>query len=157
MIKTLLNDVTLEGMRRVKVVSDAPIELAALPVSIVQPAEIRSWKDESLGLHYLEATWPCREAISVRLETWKAARSMVLWKMGPGERVSEQFKSALSVFGDRFKCWPAYAFMKKLPRGIENGYELDDVIFLEAEWVPAGCMAVCEGDLYGFEAMALQK
>jgi len=28
-------------------------------------------------------------------------------------------------------------------------------MFMEAVWVPASCVAVCKGDDYGFETMAL--
>ena len=158
-IEVLVNDVSLEGMRRVKVVSDAPIEPAVISPSPcplpLGEENMRTWCDELLGLHYLEATWACREAIKIRCEGWKIARPFVLWKLAPGERVSEALKEILGVFGALFKCFPDYAFMKKLPKTVENGFEVDGVMFMEAVWVPASCVAVCKGDDYGFETMAL--
>ena len=153
MIEVLVNDVTLEGMRRVKVVSDVA------PVSYPLPEEsiVRTWSDDLLGLQYLEANWPCREAIQIRCEGRKATREMVLWKLAPGERVSQALKEALGVYAMRFKAFPAYAFLRKLPSTIENGFEAEEMCLFEAEWVPAGCIAICEGEHYGLEAMALQK
>jgi hypothetical protein len=158
-IDVLLNDVTLEGLRRVKVVSDEPIDGTALPppADILPGAHLRIWSDELLGLHYLEATWECREAISILCDGWKCARPMVLWKLRPGERVSVALKEALAVYAVRFKSFPAHAFMRKLPSTIEDGFEVDDMCLFEAEWVPPGCIAICEGEHYGLEAMALQK
>jgi hypothetical protein len=156
-IEILANDVTLDGMRRVRLVSDGEIDAAELPVEHLPPDQVHAWQDELLGLHYLEATWPCRETISICCEGWTCAREMVLWKLAPGERVSEVLVSMMAVFGERFTYFPDYAFMRKLPRTIENGFEMSDVMFLEAEWVPPGCIAVCKGVGYGCEAMAMQE
>jgi hypothetical protein len=82
---------------------------------------------------------------------------MVLWKLQPGERVSEVLGESLTLFYVQFKSFPDYGFMRKLPKTIENGFEVADVIFMEAEWVPAGCIAVCKGEQYECEAMAVQK
>jgi hypothetical protein len=150
-IEVLVNDVTLEGMRYVKVVSD----MAPVPYSIPAGSLVQTWPDEQLGLYYLEATWPCREAISIRCEGWPQAREMVLWKLAPGERVSQVLMSMMALYGERFKSFPDYAFMRKLPGKIEHGFEVTDVMFCEAEWVPPGCIAVCKGEHYGCEAMAL--
>jgi hypothetical protein len=159
MIEVLVNDVTLEGLRRVKVVSDEPIDGTALPppAAILPGAHLRTWSDELLGLFYLEATWECREAISILCDRWKCARPMVLWKLRPGERVSVALKEALAVYAMRFKSFPTYAFLRKLPSTIEDGFEVDDMCLFEAEWVPVGCIAICEGEHYGLEAMAMQK
>jgi hypothetical protein len=159
LIEVLANDVTLEGMRRVKVVCDEPIDAIRLSPLAWIPADAnrQGWIDELLGLFYLEATWPCREPISLQCEGWKRAREMVLWKLAPGERVSTALKQALGVYAVRFKSFPAYAFMRRLPSTIENGFEAEDMCLFEAEWVPAGCIAISEGEQYGFEAMALQK
>jgi hypothetical protein len=156
-IEVLLNDVTLEGDRRMKVVSDSCIDAASLPVVILRSANVRTWSDDVLGLHYLEAVWPCREPVSIRGGEWKCARKMVLWKLADGERVSEALKLAMAVYGQRFKCFPDYAFMRKLPKTISDGFEVDDVMFLLSNWVPAGCMALCKGDEYGFETVAVQE
>jgi len=152
-IEVLVNDVTLEGMRRLKVVSDA----CPIVYPVPEGSTVRTWSDDLLGLHYLEATWACREAILIQCEGWKIARKMVLWKVASGERVSEVLMKMVALFGERYKCFPDYAFMKRMPKGIEHGFDVDDVVFCEAEWVPPGCIAVGKGEHYGFEAMALQE
>ena len=151
MIEVLVNDVTLDGMRRVKVVSDA----SPVTYPVPEGSTVRTWCDELLGLHYLEATWMCREAVSIRCEGWTCAREVVLWKLMPGERVSVALKDALGVYAMRFKRFPGYAFLRKLPSVIENGFEAEDTCLFAAEWVPAGCIAICEGEQYGCTAMAL--
>lgn len=145
MIEVLFNDVTLEGMRRVKVVSDSPIDAASLPVITSASASMRTWSDELLGLHYLEATWACRGPVVIRCEGWVCAKLMVLWKLEPGQRVSEAFRDAYPVYLESFHIFPDHAFMRRLPREIDNGFELSGVMFIEAEWVPAGCIVLGNG------------
>lgn len=159
MIEVLANDVTLDGLRRVKVVSDSPLEDDNLsPVVDILPGALRRiWKDDLLGLYYMEAKWECREPVLIQCEGWPCARPMVLWKLRPGERVSLALKKAVEVFAYRFKCWPCYAFMRRLPSTIENGHEAEGMYLLQAEWVPSGFIAICEGEQYGLEAMALQE
>lgn len=153
MIEVLANEVTPEGMRFVKVVSD----VAPVPFCVPGGAIVSTWSDDALGLYYLVAEWACREAILIKCEGWPSPRPFVLWKLRKGERVSEALKKMVGTFGGRFKCFPDYAFMKRLPKGVEPGFEVDDVMFCEGEWVPPGCIAVCKGEQYGFEAMALQE
>jgi hypothetical protein len=31
---------------------------------------------------------------------------------------------------------PGFAFVSKMPRGVENGVEVDGVMLFEAEWMP---------------------
>ncbi len=141
MIEILLNDVTLDGMRRLKVVSDSPIASDLLPVSLPD-RQWREWKDDALGLHYLEATWPCREVIEIKCEGWIEARPFMLWKLEPGQTVRTAFALASIEWTVKFNCFPDFVFMRKLPKVIENGFEIDDVTFMEADWVPSGCIAV---------------
>src|SRR5690349_23268823 len=119
-------------MRRVKVVSDSPIDAGSLPVVTPAGTSMNTWSDDLLGLHYLEASWPCREAISIRCEGWPCAREMVLWKLAPGERVSEVLTKMEGLFGERFRTFPDYAFMRRLPKTVDHGFEVDDVTFCEA-------------------------
>jgi hypothetical protein len=147
MIEILVNDVTVDGMRRVKVVSDAEIDPTTLTPgpSPIGRGEGREWSDDVLGLHYLEATWPCREVVDIKCEGWPCARRMVLWKLLAGERVSGVLGEMLVVHHLELKCFPDYAFMRKLPGTIENGFEVDGVEFHQADWVPPGCIVVAVG------------
>ena len=42
------------------------------------------------------------------------------------------------VFGERSQ----YAFVHKMPRGVENGAEVGDLMLFEAEWMVRKCVAV---------------
>lgn len=146
MIDIFADDVTMEGVRRLKLVSDAVIT-AEMTLPVVPPvgAAVRMWSDEMLGLHYLEATWACREAVALRCEGWVKPKGVVVWKLEAGERVSEALHPAAALFGETFANFPVYAYLRKLPSAIENGFELAGVEFLAAEWVPAGCMVLSDG------------
>lgn len=143
MIEILLNDVTLDGMRRVRVASD--LDASSLPAFVPLSAKVRTWSDDALGLHYLEATWPCRELIMVKCEAWKCSYPLVVWKLAPGERVSEAFQAAFRIWAEKYKACPDFAFMRRLPKTIENGFEMYGSFFFEADWVPPGCIAVGNG------------
>lgn len=146
MIDILVDDITPEGMRRLKLVSDRVID-AEVTLPIVPPshAEVRAWSDDGLGLHYLEAVWMCREAVGLQCEGWGRKKGVVVWKLAAGERVSVALHPAMALFGETFKCFPVYAFMRKLPSVIENWFEVAGVEFHQADWVPAGCLVLSDG------------
>lgn len=146
MIDILVDEVTVEGLRRLRLVSDRAIDAeTTLPMVPPAGAESRTWSDDVLGLHYLEAVWMCREAVGIRCEGWTKKKGFVLWKMGPGERVSAALPLSMALFGDTFKSLPIYAFMKKLPNTVEIGFEVSGVEFHQADWVPAGCLVLSDG------------
>lgn len=146
MIDIFADDVTVDGLRRVRLVSDQPIEAeTTLPVVPPLGAAVRSWSDAALGLHYVEATWACREAVALRCAGWKKPKGVVVWKLEPGERVSAALPSAVAVFGETFKFLPTYAWMRKLPNAVELWFEVAGVEFHQAEWAPLGCVVLGDG------------
>ena len=138
MIEIVVNEITGEGMHRVRVVSD----VAPVPFPITHGAEIRRWDDELLGLHYAESTYPCREVVCVQLEGAPKPRKLAVWKLMPGERVSEIISHVANWYFCSAHHRPQYAFMARLPKGVDNGVEVDGVTLLEADWALSGCVMI---------------
>lgn len=140
MIEIVVNEITGDGMHRVRVVSDMPSPLTPLPVG--EGSSVRTWDDALLGLHYAEALYPCREVVCVTFEGMKRPRKLVVWKILPGERVSEIVSQVADWYFWSAHRRPQYAFMARLPRGVESGVEVDGVSLFEAEWAIPGCVMI---------------
>jgi hypothetical protein len=147
MIELLVNEVLPDGMRHVKVVSDAPLSASTLTSPQIREStkfggSVREWRDEVLGLNYLEAGWACMEVVHVQLEGQPKCRKLVVWKFLPGERVSEIITYVADWFFVQTHHRPEYAFMRSLPSGVESGTEVDGVMLMQADWALPGCVMV---------------
>lgn len=149
MIEILMDEVTEEGMRHVKVVSDAPLSapfgfaaFPQLPTSTEIGGSVKCWDDEMLDLHYLEAEYPMRGFVDVHFEGMSKFRRLVLYKFTKRERVSEIVSYVADWFFVQTGHRPQYAFLRELPRGAENGMEVDGVMVMQAEWALSGCVMV---------------
>jgi hypothetical protein len=146
------NHVTMEGMREVKLVSDREI-LEARMLGFVNGASrgleiVKCYPTAALNLFYGEVSFPCREVIEFKLEKRLRVHHLVVWKLVPeeGYHVSEIIQFLAEWYFVRAHQKPQYAFMRKLPAGVENGqrleidgYELD---LFEAEWALTGCLMI---------------
>ena len=75
-------------------------------------------------------------AVEVKCEGWIVPKIFVARVLITGDRVSEKIKDAALEFLQLFQDLPGFAFVSKLPRGVENGVEVDGVMLFEAEWMP---------------------
>ena len=141
MIQILVNELRPDGMRRVKVVCDDPHPLP-FPLKGGRELELHEWDDEALGLHYVEATWPCMGVVDVQLEGMPKFRRLVVWKFMPGERVSEVIRCVADWYFVQTHQRPGYAFLRSLPSGAENGQEVEGVMLMQAEWALPGCVMI---------------
>jgi hypothetical protein len=143
MIEIVVNDVLEDGMRRVRMVSDCEIAPSPLPSPWKgEGVACRTWSDNLLGLHYAEWTWACRDVVEVHTEGMKKCRRLVMWKFLPGERVSEVITLVAEWYFVQTHRRPQFAWMQKLPKGVEYGLEVDGVMLLEDESVYPGCVMV---------------
>lgn len=133
--------ITLDGARRLKVVSDRRLTDLSVPDYAKDCKNVRTWQDADLGLHYLEMTYPYRGPAEVLLECWPKKRRMVIWAL-LGQRVSRAMQEAAIMYASTFARWPGYAFIRKLPRKVENGVEVDGVMLLQTEWALPGVLMV---------------
>lgn len=134
MEEVIVDTIEAGGMRRLRVVRDAPLELEGLL------PELKIWEDEALGLHYAEALYPYRGAVEVHFEGLpKRFRRLVCWAL-QGDRVSKGMQEGAMRFEELFGRRPEYAFIERLPTGAESGVEVDGVMLMEAEWAMPGCL-----------------
>lgn len=147
MEEIIQNNLTEDGLRHLKILSDVKVTdecmMRFIPVAAREHAQVRCYDTAALSLFYGEATWPVRgEAVDVHCEGWVKFRRVVAWKLMPGERMSEVISLALVCYSSMFSRYPAYAFVRTLPRSVENGIEVDDVMLLQADWVLPGCVMI---------------
>jgi hypothetical protein len=81
-------------------------------------------------------------AMNVRCEGWPVAKTFVFRKLKRGDRVSLRLKDAAEEFLQLYKDYPRYAYVSKLPNGVEDGVEVDGVLLFQAEWMPPRAVAV---------------
>lgn len=75
-------------------------------------------------------------AVEVKCEGWVVPKIFVARVLRSGDRVSEKIKDAALEYLQLFRDMPGFAFVSKMPRGVGNGVEVDDVMLFEAEWMP---------------------
>jgi hypothetical protein len=139
MEEILSNQTSVDGMRSLKLISDAPLTEERVRVFIPSPA----WKlaevnctESGLGVFHGEARWPCRgDMLDIKSEYWPKSRRMVAWRILPDETLRDAVSFAVNQFGLIFRRSPKYAFVKNLPEGFENCMDVAGCILLEAEWM----------------------
>lgn len=141
-MEQILEDlISLDGSRRLKMVSDGEMADLSVPEYARDRKKVRTWQDPVLSLHYLELIYPYRGPAELRLECWPKMRRMVVWAL-LGQRVSQATQEAAILYASTFARWPGYAFICKLPGKVENGVEVDGVMLLQAEWAMPGVLLV---------------
>jgi len=148
----LENTFGLDGIRRLHVISGEKLSVTSLVYAVPEWAELRAYKDDA-NMHHLEASWPVREIVDFKGEITsaelQAASGMteygirvLLWALDKGQRVSEQIvdaaKEYLKLVGNEAKT----CLMRNIPKGAEEYQLVDDVMLIEAAWVPAGFIAL---------------
>jgi len=141
MIEVVEDVVSLLSCRRVvHLMSDEEMRLDDLAVFGAPEQGVEAQVKQELGVFHLRGEWAFRGAVEVRGECWPRARRMVVWPIGG--RVSAEMQAAAMEYLRVFRRWPGYAFIRQLPRGAEEGVEVDGVMLLSAEWAPPGCLVV---------------
>ncbi len=141
------NNLTEDGLRHLTMMSDVKVTdermMRFVPVAAHGHAQVRCFDTAALSLFYGDATWPVRgEAVDVHCEGWLKFRRLVAWKLMPGERMSEAIRLAKCSYVKLFVRSPRFVFTRTLPKSVENGIEVDDVMLLQAEWALPGCVMI---------------
>ena len=146
MIDIVLDDVLPDGTRRRRLASDQVIDPALIefcpPLPQHAGLNMRAWSDPVLNLHYAEWTWPCMGFVDFHFEGMEKFRRLVVWKMLPGERVSEVIPRMAEWYFTQTKHRPQFAFIKQLPKAVDNGIEVEGCTLLEVDWALIGCVMV---------------
>lgn len=140
------NDLTHEGIRRLKVIGDAPINEARyqnlVPVEAVDRAIFLSGNDVFLGLYSLEITFPVYGPWEVFYHGPKKFRRFMFVAYAYAERVSDCIELARTEFFARTHFAPRDAYVRDCPKGAEIGMDVHDCILQVADWMPGQCVAV---------------
>ena len=137
----LENVVSDDGIRTIHLLSNLELTVEALKkYDLPGDAKIESKKEA--GAYHLRASWLMQGLLKIDGEGWPAARLCVVWNFGLCTSVSKAIGKAAERYLELFGDVPDYAFVRALPKGIENGVEVGDVILFEAEWMMRRCVAV---------------
>lgn len=155
MIQIVANQLSADGMKFVRAVSDREVSEAfmrrCVPGAASEFASVKCYSTAALSLFYGEVTYPVRGVVKFQVpgveNRW---RSFAAWRLmdGEGYRVSEVIEILANWFFEQTKRRPVYAFMQKLPNGIENGCDvplgddMDGVMLLAADWALEKCVMV---------------
>lgn len=148
MEEIVINELRHDGMRRVRLVADFPLSMPTLRWLRLVPAAARSkvqtvdQHDQLLGIFSMELTWPVFEPYEVFIYGPKRFRRLMMVHFSFAERVSECIRLGVEAFWCGTHLHPRYAFIRALPRGSEDAMEVHGVQLLEAEWMPAQCVAI---------------
>lgn len=133
-----------DGVRSLHVVGGGPVRegwLDCVPDASRALAKVERW--ETAGLHHLRVTWPARELVV--LSMYPGVRQMImLWFVGD-LRVSAAIKAATEAYALQIHRDPGYAWIRQIPKGAEEGVEVGHVMLIQADWVPAGFVAIGQG------------
>jgi hypothetical protein len=153
MEEVLVNELTHDGMRRVKLIGDVPFDgerpVAALWRHGVYVAEmsvgkrqVRAWSDAVLSLHYFEMVYPVYGPCEVMCFGEIKLRRLMFVNFAYAAKVSECIELAKLEFFAGTHFAPRDAFVRELPKQAELWMDVHGLILHEAEWMPAKCVAV---------------
>lgn len=81
-------------------------------------------------------------AMNVRCEGWVVAKVFVFRKLSQGDRVSVKATEAAEEYLRLYRDYPRFAYVRTMPRGVDDGVEVDGMMLFAAEWMPPRCVAV---------------
>jgi hypothetical protein len=163
MEQVITNSLSMDGMRFVKLISDAPVSrermMGFVAESAVEMAKIRCYDTSALSIFYGEATWPVREAVDFHCEGWPKFRRLVAWNLEKCASVTAALHDAAGEFERLFGGRARFAFIKNLPKRSSvthvtevrdsgstplplNGVEVGDLNLFQSEWMIERCVAI---------------
>jgi hypothetical protein len=137
----LENTVSADGMRVLHLISNLEISLDDLK-SYDLPADANVEIKKEVGAFHVRASYPIHGLLRMESDGWPAAKHLVVWHFSLCESISKAIHKAAERYLELFGDVPQYAFIRRLPRGIDNGTQVGDVVLLEAEWMISKCVAV---------------
>lgn len=133
-VVVLENAVGMDGVLRVHLMSN-------MPVPNPHPQFGEGVAALEAGVHHFRLENKMRGALRVEFEGgghWNG----VLWCFDGYANMRLAIKDALQHYLEKFDDWADYAFVAKLPKGIEDGFEVADVMMFSAEWMIPGFVLV---------------
>ncbi len=137
----LENTVSVDGMRVLHLISNLDISLDDLK-SYDLPADANVEIKKEVGAFHVRASYPIHGLLRMESDGWPTAKNLVVWNYGLCESILMAIQKAADRYLELFGNVPHYAFIRRLPRGVEDGTQVGDVALLEAEWMIGKCVAV---------------
>lgn len=134
-----------DGFRIVHLMSNMALDSDALK-AYDAPADAMFEAKKEAGVYHLRAKWLICGPLVINAEGWPVPKRFVVWHLSLADSVKIALYEANKKYEDVFLERAEYAFIRKLPRGIENGIEVGNLTLFEAEWMVRKCVAV--GFLY---------
>lgn len=94
------------------------------------------------GVYHLRAKWMICGPVVIHAEGWPMPKKFMVWHLSLADTVKMALYEANRKYEDVFLERAEYAFIRKLPRGVENGVEVGNLVLFEAEWMVRKCVAV---------------
>ena len=154
MIEVVLNQLSADGMKLVRVISDQRVSEAFLwslvPGAAREFAVVKPWETAALSLFYGEVKFPVRGVVEVAFSGQQSAvsrrrvRKFATWRLmeSEGYRVSEIICFLAEWYFAQTKRRAGYAFVRSLPKGAERFMEVDGLMLLDVEWCLEKCVMV---------------
>jgi hypothetical protein len=70
-------------------------------------------------------------------------RIAAVWNRDGYENLRAAIYDAVCFYEDKTNIRAEYVFVKALPKGVDNGFEVGNVIILQADWVAPKYLFVC--------------
>jgi len=146
MKEVTVNELTHNGMRRVKIIGDVVIDAAQyqdlIPLVARDRVVCMPGCDDLLGIFSLEITWPVYGPWEVAYLSPKKFRRFMFVHFAYAARVSSCIELARTEFFARTRFAPRDAYVQVGPQNAEIGMDVHGCILQVAEWMPAQCVAV---------------
>ena len=148
MEQIVVNKLNDDGMVEVKIISDKAVEerrmLVFVPKPVLEFAVVNCYDTSALSMFYGEVKYPARQVVEFFLPHWKKPRKLVVWRFIPEEgfRISEVIEHVADWYFVQTHRRPGWAFVWKLPNGIENFTDVDGVTMIEVDWCPKQCVLI---------------
>jgi hypothetical protein len=148
MIEVIVNQLSADGMKFVKMISDQRMSEAwvrsIVPGAAREFAQVKCYETSALSLFYGEVSYPLRQMVEIKPAEWKRARRFAGWRLmdGEGYRVSEIIEFLGEWYFVQTHQRAQYAFVKSLPKGAERFMELDGLMLLDVEWALDKCVLI---------------
>jgi hypothetical protein len=146
MNEIIVDELTHDGMRRVKVIADNaddfPRVCGVVPGIARDKMQTNNSHDDALGIFSMNLTWPVFGPYDFFIYGPKKFRRLMVVNYEYAERVSDCIELARIMFFAGTHFAPKYVFVAELPKGAEDCMDVHGCILLQAEWMPARCVAV---------------
>lgn len=140
MEEIVVNALSADGMRRVRWLSDRPVDLTwaamACPRWRRGLAVTTTGLDEAIGVHWAECVWPLCDPMH------DGSRWYLGWRLLEGQRVSQAIQFAAEVYAQGWGRAARFAWMRSMPKGAEEGLEVCGCTLVAASRVLEQCVFV---------------